>query len=62
MIGIAGGLDPANVAETVHAVRPALVDVSTGVESEPGIKDPELVAAVVAAARAAVESAALEMR
>ena len=61
-VGIAGGLDPDNVTETVHAVRPALVDVSTGVESEPGIKDPERVAAFVAAARAAVESAALETR
>ena len=61
-VGIAGGLDPDNVTETVHAVRPALVDVSSGVESEPGIKDPERVAAFVAAARAAVESAALETR
>ncbi len=61
-VGIAGGLDPGNVTRAVHAVRPALVDVSSGVESAPGIKQPDLVAAFVAAARAAVESAALEDR
>jgi phosphoribosylanthranilate isomerase len=61
-VGVAGGLTPETVADAVHAVRPALVDVSTGVESGPGIKDPELVASFVTAARAAVESAALEKR
>lgn len=59
-VGLAGGLMPETVAEAVHAVRPALVDVSTGVESAPGIKDPERVAAFIAAARTAVESAAME--
>jgi len=59
-IGIAGGLNHENVTEAVHVVRPALVDVSSGVESAPGIKEPDLVAAFVAAARAAVESAALD--
>ena len=59
-VGIAGGLTPATVAEAVSLVRPAMVDVSTGVESAPGIKDPSLVADFIAAARAAVESAALE--
>jgi phosphoribosylanthranilate isomerase len=59
-VGIAGGLTPATVAEAVSLVRPAMVDVSTGVESAPGIKDPSLVAEFIAAARAAVESAALE--
>lgn len=58
-VGIAGGLTPETVAEAVHAIRPALVDVSTGVESAAGIKDPERVAAFVVAARSAVESAAL---
>jgi len=59
-IGLAGGLTPETVGGAVHAVRPALVDVSTGVESAPGIKEHERMAAFVAAARTAVESAALE--
>lgn len=59
-VGVAGGLTPETVGEAVHAVRPAMVDVSTGVESEPGIKDPSRVADFVAAARAAVESASLD--
>jgi phosphoribosylanthranilate isomerase len=59
-VGIAGGLTPETVAEAVTRVRPAMVDVSTGVEASPGIKDPERVAAFVAAARSAVESAALD--
>jgi phosphoribosylanthranilate isomerase len=58
-VGIAGGLTPETVAEAVTLVRPAMVDVSTGVEVSPGIKDPARVAAFVAAARSAVESAAL---
>lgn len=61
-VGIAGGLNPQNVTGAIHAVRPALVDVSSGVESAPGIKDPDLVAAFVVAARAAVESAPLDCR
>jgi phosphoribosylanthranilate isomerase len=61
-VGIAGGLTPETVADAVDAVRPALVDVSTGVEIEPGIKDAGRVAAFVRAARDAVESAALDQR
>jgi len=61
-VGIAGGLAPETITEAVHAVRPALVDVSSGVESAPGVKDPDRMTAFVAAARAAVESAALDQR
>jgi phosphoribosylanthranilate isomerase len=50
---LAGGLNPANVRQAILAVRPAAVDVHTGVEAPDGSKDPELVHAFVQAARAA---------
>jgi phosphoribosylanthranilate isomerase len=49
--GIAGGLTPDNVATAVRLLRPDLVDVSSGVEVAPGIKDPAAVERFVAAVR-----------
>jgi len=48
---IAGGLNPENVRAALAIARPAGVDVSSGVERAPGEKDPDLIAAFVAAVR-----------
>lgn len=49
--GLAGGLTPANVAEAIRQTRASLVDTSSGVESAPGIKDVDRIAAFCKAAR-----------
>ena len=50
---IAGGIDETNVGEVISTLRPYGVDVSTGVEDAPGIKNPEKIARFCAAVRAA---------
>lgn len=50
---LAGGLNPGNVAEALRTSGAPLVDVSSGVESAPGVKDPALITAFLKAARSA---------
>jgi len=55
---LAGGLNPDNVGAGIAALHPYAVDVSSGVESAPGIKDPDAIRALCAAVRAADEEVA----
>lgn len=53
---LAGGLNAGNVARAVQTLRPYAVDVASGVEVSPGVKDPAAVDAFVRAARTAARS------
>jgi phosphoribosylanthranilate isomerase len=48
---LSGGLNAANLAEAVNVSGARIVDVSSGVESRPGVKDPERIRALLAAAK-----------
>ena len=51
---VAGGLVPDNVGAAIEATRPFAVDVASGIEARPGVKDPEKVAAFMRAAEGAL--------
>lgn len=50
-IVLSGGLDPDNVSAAIRQVRPAAVDVSSGVEAAKGIKDPQRILSFMAGVR-----------
>lgn len=54
---LAGGLRPENVARAIQLLRPDVVDVSSGVETAPGVKDPVCIQQFVAAVRGAATTA-----
>lgn len=54
--GLAGGLNPENVADAIRATGTGLVDASSGLESAPGIKDVDKIVAFCEAARRATSS------
>jgi phosphoribosylanthranilate isomerase len=58
---LAGGLNPDNVVEAARAARPFAVDVASGVEASPGVKDHTLMAAFLERARSAIDSPDAEL-
>ena len=58
---LSGGLDAHNVATALAVTRAPAIDVSSGVESAPGLKDPDKIRAFIRAARLAAADARLRM-